>query len=101
MAVTTFADDVVQNLPRLEGFARRLAGNRSFADDLVQETVLRALVHADHRHLRRYADRHRRLSRDGARARRDRYPAQAFRTARVATFGRALPGRGSRLPGDA
>ena len=47
MAVTTFADDVVQNLPRLEGFARRLAGNRSFADDLVQETVLRALVHAD------------------------------------------------------
>jgi len=42
MAVTTFADDVVQNLPRLEGFARRLAGNRSFADDLVQETILRA-----------------------------------------------------------
>jgi RNA polymerase sigma-70 factor (ECF subfamily) len=46
-AVTTFADDVCANLPRLEGFARRLAGNRSFADDLVQETVLRALVHAD------------------------------------------------------
>lgn len=50
MAVTTFADDVVQHLPRLEGFARRLAGNRSFADDLVQETVLRALLHADQFH---------------------------------------------------
>ena len=50
MVATTFADDVVQNLPRLTGFARRLAGNRSFADDLVQETVLRALVHADQFH---------------------------------------------------
>jgi RNA polymerase sigma-70 factor, ECF subfamily len=47
MASTTFADEIVQNLSRLESFARRLAGNRSFADDLVQETVLRALVHAD------------------------------------------------------
>src|SRR5580693_198118 len=44
---TTFCDDVLQNLSRLESFARRLAGNRSFADDLVQETVLRALTHAD------------------------------------------------------
>jgi RNA polymerase sigma-70 factor (ECF subfamily) len=44
---TTFCDDVLQNLPRLESFARRLAGNRSLADDLVQETVLRALTHAD------------------------------------------------------
>jgi RNA polymerase sigma-70 factor, ECF subfamily len=43
----TFQDDVVQHLCRLQSFARRLAGNRSFADDLVQETVLRALVHAD------------------------------------------------------
>jgi RNA polymerase sigma-70 factor (ECF subfamily) len=49
-AVTTFADDVCATLPRLEGFARRLAGNRSLADDLVQETVLRALVHADQFH---------------------------------------------------
>jgi RNA polymerase sigma-70 factor (ECF subfamily) len=44
---TTFCDDVLQNLSRLESFARRLAGNRSLADDLVQETVLRALTHAD------------------------------------------------------
>ena len=44
---TSFCDDVLENLPRLESFARRLAGNRSLADDLVQETVLRALTHAD------------------------------------------------------
>src|SRR5215469_6967329 len=43
---TTFRDDVVQHLPPLESFARRLAGNASVADDLVQETVLRALTHA-------------------------------------------------------
>ena len=42
-----FHDDVVQHLCRLQSFARRLAGNRSAADDLVQETVLRALVHSD------------------------------------------------------
>jgi RNA polymerase sigma-70 factor, ECF subfamily len=47
---TTFSDDVVNNMPRLEKFARRLAGNRSDAHDLVQETVLRALVHADQFH---------------------------------------------------
>jgi len=44
---TTFSDDVVHNMPRLKNFARRLACNRSDADDLVQETVLRALGHAD------------------------------------------------------
>jgi RNA polymerase sigma-70 factor (ECF subfamily) len=44
---TTFADDLVPHLPRLQRFARRLAGSRSAADDLVQETVLRALVHVD------------------------------------------------------
>jgi RNA polymerase sigma-70 factor, ECF subfamily len=44
---TTFCHDVLQHLSRLESFARRLAGNRSLADDLVQETVLRALTHAD------------------------------------------------------
>jgi RNA polymerase sigma-70 factor (ECF subfamily) len=43
----TFSDDVVDNMPRLEKVARRLAGNRSDALDLVQETVLRALLHAD------------------------------------------------------
>lgn len=45
--VYSFADDIVRNLPRLERFARRLAGNKSLADDLVQDTVMRALLHAD------------------------------------------------------
>lgn len=43
----TFGTDIVRNLPRLQRFARRLGGDRSLADDLVQETVLRALAHAD------------------------------------------------------
>ena len=42
-----FEDDVVQHLRRLQNFARRLAGSRVLADDLVQETVLRALIHSD------------------------------------------------------
>jgi len=44
---TAFCDDVVEYVPQLQRFARRLARNRSLADDLVQETVLRALTHAD------------------------------------------------------
>jgi RNA polymerase sigma-70 factor (ECF subfamily) len=42
-----FADEIVSCVPRLKSFARKLAGNQSLADDLVQETVLRALAHAD------------------------------------------------------
>ena len=45
--MTTFPDDVANNVPRLKKFAWRLARNRSDAHDLVQETVLRALLHAD------------------------------------------------------
>ncbi|HEV8015630.1 MAG TPA: sigma-70 family RNA polymerase sigma factor [Stellaceae bacterium] len=45
--LATFPDDVVHYIPRLEKFAWRLARNRSDALDLVQETVLRALLHAD------------------------------------------------------
>jgi RNA polymerase sigma-70 factor, ECF subfamily len=45
--IKTFADEVTASVPRLTSFARRLAGNRHQADDLVQETVLRALLHAD------------------------------------------------------
>jgi len=40
-------DEIVQTLPQLKAVACRMARNRSLADDLVQETVLRALVHAD------------------------------------------------------
>jgi RNA polymerase sigma-70 factor (ECF subfamily) len=45
--IATFPDDVVHHMPRLEKFAWRLARNRSDAHDLVQETVFRALSHAD------------------------------------------------------
>src|SRR5271168_3001069 len=40
-------DEIVQTLPQLKAVACRIARDRSLADDLVQETVLRALVHAD------------------------------------------------------
>lgn len=43
----TFVDDIVQHLPHLRAFARMLARNPTLADDLVQETVVRALSHAD------------------------------------------------------
>src|SRR5579862_1520487 len=46
----TFGDDIVVHVPHLQRFARRLAGNRSAADDLVQETVLRAMTHAHQFH---------------------------------------------------
>lgn len=40
------ADDIVPFLPHLRAFARMLAQDRTLADDLVQETVVRALSHA-------------------------------------------------------
>ncbi len=40
-------DEIVQTLPQLKAVACRIARDRTLADDLVQETVLRALVHAD------------------------------------------------------
>jgi RNA polymerase sigma-70 factor (ECF subfamily) len=40
-------DEIVQTLPQLRAVACRIARDRTLADDLVQETVLRALVHAD------------------------------------------------------
>ncbi len=39
-------DDIVPFLPHLRAFARMLARDRTLADDLVQETVVRALSHA-------------------------------------------------------
>lgn len=39
--------DILPVLPALRAFARSLSGDRVRADDLVQETVLRALVNAD------------------------------------------------------
>jgi RNA polymerase sigma-70 factor (ECF subfamily) len=43
----SFADQVVGYAARLKGYARKLGADRTLTDDLVQETVLRALVHAD------------------------------------------------------
>jgi len=45
--ITTFSDEIVLTLPHLRAYARMVARDRVLADDLVQETVLRALVHAD------------------------------------------------------
>src|SRR5215467_1237735 len=38
---------VIEQLPHLRAFAVMLTHDRSFADDLVQEAVMRALAHAD------------------------------------------------------
>ncbi len=47
MLAKSFADEVVERSAKLKGYARKLTGNRSAADDLIQETILRALVHSD------------------------------------------------------
>src|SRR3546814_17330967 len=40
---TSFRDDLVTMIPHLRAFARSLTGSVDLADDLVQETVMRAL----------------------------------------------------------
>ena len=47
MSPQSFAEQVVGYSSRLRASAFNLGANSSFTDDLVQETVLRALVHAD------------------------------------------------------
>jgi RNA polymerase sigma-70 factor (ECF subfamily) len=42
-----FRQGLVDALPMLRAFARSLCGNRTQADDLVQETILRALSNSD------------------------------------------------------
>lgn len=46
-AMTSGSDNVVEMLPALQAFARTFCRNRSEADDLVQETLLRALQSFD------------------------------------------------------
>jgi RNA polymerase sigma-70 factor (ECF subfamily) len=40
-------DEIIQHMPHLRGIARLLARDRALAEDLVQETMLRAISHAD------------------------------------------------------
>jgi RNA polymerase sigma-70 factor (ECF subfamily) len=42
-----FSEDLVQCIPHLRAFARALTGSRDAADDLVQDTIVRALNAAD------------------------------------------------------
>lgn len=42
-----FEDSLVENLPYLRTFARFLVRNQALADDLVQETAVRALTNID------------------------------------------------------
>ena len=44
---SSFRDDLVAAIPMLRGFARSLSGNRDRADDLVQETLAKAIANRD------------------------------------------------------
>jgi RNA polymerase sigma-70 factor, ECF subfamily len=43
----SFRDQLVAAIPMLRGFARSLSGNRDRADDLVQETLAKAIANKD------------------------------------------------------
>ena len=43
----SFRDELVAAIPMLRGFARSLSGNRDRADDLVQETLAKAIANRD------------------------------------------------------
>src|SRR6202007_718720 len=47
MGISTFEQELVARLPYLKRFARNLCQNFSLADDLVQETMMRALSNQD------------------------------------------------------
>ncbi|MBO9422095.1 sigma-70 family RNA polymerase sigma factor [Labrenzia sp. R4_2] len=42
-----FKQDLVDTIPRLRAFARSISGNRDRADDLVQETLAKAIANKD------------------------------------------------------
>ena len=44
---SSFRQDLVGAIPMLRGFARSLSGNRDRADDLVQETLAKAIANRD------------------------------------------------------
>src|ERR1700722_10707896 len=45
--IDKFKEDLVDNLPHLRAFAHVLAREHTLAEDLVQDTVVRALAHRD------------------------------------------------------
>ena len=50
MRVDSFKDDLIAQIPGLRAFAVSLSGSRTLADDLVQETLLRAWSNSDKFH---------------------------------------------------
>jgi RNA polymerase sigma-70 factor (ECF subfamily) len=46
-STSSIRDDIIATLPSLRAFAISLSGNVDRADDLVQETIVRALAHID------------------------------------------------------
>jgi RNA polymerase sigma-70 factor (ECF subfamily) len=44
---TSFKENLTDAIPMLRAFARSLSGNRDRADDLVQETLVKAIAHRD------------------------------------------------------
>ncbi|GAB4576875.1 MAG: RNA polymerase sigma factor [Roseibium sp.] len=44
---TRFKQDLVESIPRLRAFARSISGDRDRADDLVQETLAKAIANKD------------------------------------------------------
>ncbi|WP_299815851.1 sigma-70 family RNA polymerase sigma factor [uncultured Roseibium sp.] len=47
MSNNQFKEDLVASIPRLRAFARSISGNRDRADDLVQETLAKAIANKD------------------------------------------------------
>ena len=47
LPITAFRDNLLKAVPKLRAFARNLGGSAERGDDLLQETVLRALANAE------------------------------------------------------
>lgn len=45
--MSSFQDDLIRHMPAMRAFARSLCGDAARADDLTQDTVLKALAHCD------------------------------------------------------
>ena len=47
MSAAQFKKDIVEAIPRLRAFARSISGDRDRADDLVQETLSKAIANRE------------------------------------------------------